>query len=132
MNLKQAVSSVLNNYATFSGRAPRSEYWWWVVFTVLVSWVTGFMDGILFHEYALVHYEQTQVFTPISSLVGLAMFIPSIAVGARRFHDMDRTGWWLLIVFTGIGALIATIWFMFRGTNGPNSYGPDPLDKRPV
>ena len=132
MNLKQAVSSVFSKYATFSGRAQRSEYWWWALFTVLVSWVTGFMDGILFHEYALFHYEQQQVFTPISSLAGLAMFIPSIAVSARRFHDLGRSAWWLLIVFTGIGALVTFFWFMVRGTEGPNRFGSDPLDTRPV
>jgi len=129
MNLKQAVSSVFSKYATFEGRAPRSEYWWWVLFTIMLSWASGLADGILFHEYALMHYEQTQVFTPISSLVGLALFIPSIAVGVRRFHDMDRTGWWLLLVMSGIGALIVTIWFMFRGTPGANRFGPDPFGR---
>lgn len=127
MNFKQAVTSVFNNYATFAGRAPRSEYWWWVLFTIVLSWVTGFADGLLFNEYALFHYEQTPLFTPITSLSGLLLFIPTIAVGVRRFHDLGRTGWWLLLVLTGIGALITTIWFMFRGTTGANEYGPDPL-----
>lgn len=129
MNFKQAVTSVFKNYATFSGRAPRSEYWWWVLFTVLLYWVAGLLDGILFADFALMHYEQTRLFTPISSLVGLAMWLPSIAVGVRRFHDMDRTGWWLLLIISGIGAFIVTVWFMFRGTPGPNRFGPDPFGR---
>ncbi|WP_029352426.1 DUF805 domain-containing protein [Bosea sp. 117] len=127
MTLTQAVSSVFNKYATFEGRAPRSEYWWWVLFIVIVNWATSLLDFAVFAGYALYRFGDTQAFTPITSLVGLALLIPSIAVGVRRFHDMDRTGWWILIGLTGIGAFVIFFWFMFKGTEGPNRYGPDPL-----
>ncbi|MFT0862241.1 DUF805 domain-containing protein [Ancylobacter sp. G4_0304] len=132
MTFSSAVSSVLGKYATFSGRAPRSEYWWWVLFTILVNWVATFVDTLLFGEFYLMHYEEIQVFTPITTLIGLALTLPSIAVGARRFHDLRHSGWWLLIGLTGIGALVIFFWFMRRGTEGPNRYGPDPLDHRPI
>lgn len=127
MTFTQAVSSVLGNYSTFTGRAPRSEYWWWVVFSILVNIATSVIDTAIFGTYALLHYGEMTAFTPITTLVGLALIIPSIAVAARRFHDMDRTGWWLLIGFTGIGAFIVFFWFMVKGTPGPNRFGPDPL-----
>ena len=134
MNFGQAVSSVLSNYATFSGRAPRSEYWWWVLFTVVLNWVTAFLDTMLFGTFALVHLGDATyagagtMFTPISTIVGLALIIPSLALSVRRFHDMDRTGWWLLIALTGIGTLVIFFWFMVKGTIGPNRFGADPLD----
>lgn len=127
MGFTQAISSVLGKYATFQGRAPRSEYWWFVLFMVLANWVAGIVDTLTFVDYSLWRYGDAHLFTPFTSLVGLALLIPSVAVGVRRFHDMDRTGWWLLLAFTGIGTIVVFIWFMFRGTQGPNRFGPDPL-----
>lgn len=127
MGFTQAISSGLSQYATFSGRASRSEYWWWVAFTVLANIVASILDTALFGALSLITFGEIDALTPISALVGLALLIPSIAVGARRFHDMDRTGWWLLIGLTGIGAIIIFFWFMVRGTVGPNRYGQDPL-----
>jgi uncharacterized membrane protein YhaH (DUF805 family) len=53
--------------------------------------------------------------------------LPGLAVAARRLHDIDRTAWWLLILLTGIGAILLVIWYCFKGTPGPNRFGPDPL-----
>jgi len=127
MNITQAVSSVFRNYATFQGRAPRSEYWWWTVFSILVSWVTTFIDSLLFSSIGFFHIGGEPTFTPITTLVGLALIVPAIAVSVRRFHDLGRTGWWLLIGLTGIGTLVIFFWFMVKGDAGPNRYGPDPL-----
>ncbi|MCS0493795.1 DUF805 domain-containing protein [Ancylobacter sp. MQZ15Z-1] len=128
----ESISSVLSKYATFHGRAPRSEYWWWVLFTILVQAATGILDAALFDNYGLIAHHGARGFTPLSSLAGLAMLLPSLAVGARRFHDMGRSAWWLLIGLTGIGAFVIFFWFMARGDEGPNRYGRDPLDRRPV
>lgn len=118
MNFQQAIASGFHNYVTFSGRAARSEYWYWTLFAVLVSAATGVLDSALFP-----HAEVP----PLNSLASLALFLPGIAVAVRRFHDLDRTGWWILIALTGIGAIVIMIWFCFRGTPGPNRFGPDPL-----
>ncbi|WP_371346897.1 DUF805 domain-containing protein [Ancylobacter sp. IITR112] len=127
MTFTQAVSSVLGQYATFTGRAPRSEYWWFIVFYILVNIAAGVLDTALFGAFSLLTFGEINAFTPITTLVGLALLLPSLAVGVRRFHDMDRTGWWLLISLTGIGVFILFFWFMVKGTTGPNRFGPDPL-----
>ena len=61
-------------------------------------------------------------------LFNLAVIIPSVAVGARRLHNIDRTGWWQLINFTGIGVILLIVWFCRRSDPGPNRFGPMPVD----
>ena len=118
MTFGQAVKSCFTNYVTFSGRAPRSEYWYWVLFAVLVGIVTGIMNSAVFP------YTQPQ---PISTIASVIMVLPGLAVGFRRLHDIDRTAWWFLIGFTGIGLILPLVWACFRGTSGPNRFGRDPL-----
>ncbi|MBS0247432.1 MAG: DUF805 domain-containing protein [Proteobacteria bacterium] len=114
MNFTQAIQSGFNNYVTFSGRAPRSEYWFWALFSFIVQIVGNILDSII-------------GLGLISGLLSLALLLPSIAVGVRRLHDIDRTGWWLLIAFTGIGIILLIVWACMKGTDGQNQYGPDPL-----
>jgi uncharacterized membrane protein YhaH (DUF805 family) len=114
MNFVDAVKSGFNKYVTFSGRAARSEFWYWTLFTIIVDVVTIILDGMLGMGL-------------ISGLASLALLLPSIAVGVRRLHDLDRTGWWLLIAFTGIGVILLLVWDCMKGTSGPNRFGPDPL-----
>ena len=114
MNMIEAVKAVFANYATFSGRARRSEYWWFVLFNLLVSAALAILfggDGNI-----------------ANSLWSLATLLPSLAVGARRLHDIDRTGWWLLIGFIPlIGLIVLIVFFASKGTPGPNRFGTDPL-----
>lgn len=118
MSFYEAVSSVFLNYVGFTGRASRSEYWYWVLFTVVVTACLTFVDQAFFPSWPS---------QPITSVFGLATLLPSLAVGVRRLHDIDRTGWWLLLMFTIIGALVLIIWFCMLGTRGPNRFGDDPL-----
>jgi uncharacterized membrane protein YhaH (DUF805 family) len=118
MTFGEAIKSGFSKYVTFSGRAYRQEYWLWVLFGVIGGIVAVTIDS------TLLGYSPSGA-SPIASIFDLVTFLPSIAIAARRMHDMDRTGWWLLIAFTGIGAFILVIWFCFRGTQGPNRYGPD-------
>ena len=119
MSFLDAIKSGFSKYVTFSGRAFRSEYWLWVLFTVIGAGVAGGFDAALFG------YSVGSGLSPVTGIFDLVTFLPSIAVAARRMHDMDRTAWWLLIAFTGIGAFVLIIWFCFRGTEGPNRFGPD-------
>jgi uncharacterized membrane protein YhaH (DUF805 family) len=64
---------------------------------------------------------------PLSSLALLGVFLPNLAVGARRLHDIDRTAWWLLLHIVPFGALVLLVFACLRGTPGPNRFGPDPL-----
>lgn len=115
MNFTQAISSGFSNYVNFAGRAIRSEYWYWVLFMIVASIVTSIIDVVL----------GIRLFEPIFSL---AVLLPSIAVGVRRLHDLDRSGWWLLLgLIPLIGAIVLIVWYCSRGSVGANRFGPDPL-----
>jgi uncharacterized membrane protein YhaH (DUF805 family) len=118
MNFTQAISSGFNNYVNFTGRAARSEFWYWALFAALASLAGELIDLALF---------TSSTFTPIQTLVNLALFLPGLAVSVRRLHDLDRTGWSLLLIFTVIGIIVLLVWDCMRGTVGPNRFGPDPL-----
>jgi uncharacterized membrane protein YhaH (DUF805 family) len=126
MSFVDAVRSGFNNYANFSGRALRSEYWWWVVFV----WIAGAVASIIDRALGWRVYETTvsgfqQGSGPIAAIVGLALIIPGLAVAVRRLHDTDRSGWWLLIsIIPIIGWLVLLYFFVISGTPGPNKYGP--------
>jgi uncharacterized membrane protein YhaH (DUF805 family) len=113
MGFAEAIKAGFSNYVAFSGRAIRSEFWYWVLFVILVEIVTSIIDYILGH----------QITTP---LFGLAVFLPGVAISIRRLHDTDRTGWWIFIgLIPLIGAILLIVWYCTRGTVGPNRYGPD-------
>lgn len=119
MSFKQAVSSVFHNYANFSGRARRSEYWYFVLFNLIVGVVLGIIDAIL--------GENSLLATAISGLYSLAVLVPSLAVCWRRLHDIGKSGaWWLLVFVPLVGAIILVIWFAKDTQPGENQYGPDP------
>jgi uncharacterized membrane protein YhaH (DUF805 family) len=119
MNFFDAIKSGYSNYVNFSGRAIRSEYWYWVLFTIIASAVTAFIDTSFFALDSGV--------MPLNNIFGLITFVPSLAISLRRLHDIDRTGWWILIGFTVIGLVLLIYWACQKGTPGPNRYGPDPF-----
>lgn len=106
MNFGQAISTCFSKYATFSGRASRPEFWWFFLFQLLVS-IAASMLGDL-----------------VSSLVSLALLLPALAVGARRLHDIGKSGWWQLIMLTVIGLLVLIYWWAQPGTEGGNAHDP--------
>ena len=118
MSFGQAIASGFQNYVNFSGRAARSEFWFWTLFSFLATAAAGIVDMVAFANAAV---------SPLNSLVSLALLLPSLAVSVRRLHDLDRTGWWLLLVLTVIGAILLLIWNCMKGATGPNRFGPDPL-----
>jgi len=120
MGFGQAISAGFSNYVNFRDRASRSEYWYWVLFVIVVEIVGGIVDAAL-------------DIRMIVGAFGLVTFLPTIAVAIRRLHDIDRTGWWILLGFIPvIGTIILLIWHCTRGTAGPNRFGPDPLALGPV
>ena len=98
---------VLQNYATFTGRARRSEYWYFALFNLIISFGFGFICGLI------------QV-PELAYIYTLAIFIPSIAVGVRRLHDVGKSGWFILIPIYNL-ILACT-----DGVQGDNEYGADP------
>jgi uncharacterized membrane protein YhaH (DUF805 family) len=120
LNYFEAIGSGFRNYVGFSSRASRSEYWYWTLFAVLVSIAAVAGDAALMGA-------QAGEISPLSTIASLALLLPGLAVSVRRLHDLDRTGWWLLINLTIVGAFVVLVWFCLRGTMGPNRFGPDPL-----
>ena len=90
-----AVRLALNNYAVFRGRSIRSEYWYFWLFSFLVSIVAAKMDTVISANN-----------TYVQTLVELFLFIPLISAGTRRMHDVNKRGWWLLIPFANIYFLV--------------------------
>ena len=120
MNFADAVKSGLQNYVTFSGRAARSQYWYWALFCILVGIGSVVIDAALFPQ---------SYMRPVNAIAELVLFLPTLAVSIRRLHDLDRSGWWFLLIFVPlIGGIWLLVWFCMRGTVGPNRFGSDPLD----
>ena len=115
--------TVLRKYAVFEGRARRREYWFFVLFYILISIVLAVVDRML----GL--YNETYGMGALGALFCLGVLIPSIAVGARRLHDTGRSGWWLLIAFIPlIGAIVLIVFFVLDSQPGANAYGPNPKE----
>ncbi|MBL8572806.1 MAG: DUF805 domain-containing protein [Hyphomicrobiaceae bacterium] len=102
----EAIKLAFSKYATFAGRASRSEYWWYTLFTFLVSLLLSV------------------IFAPLYLIFALGVFLPSLAVAARRLHDIDRTGWWLLLCLVPVvGPIILLIFLVLPPTAGQNRFG---------
>ncbi len=120
---------VRDNYANFSGRARRREYWMFVLFNLIFAIVAMIIDMILGTRFkmGIGAYSTTLPYGWIYLIYMLAVIIPSIAVGVRRLHDLGKSGWMLLIVLIPfIGAVWILVLFLMDGTPGPNAYGPSP------
>jgi uncharacterized membrane protein YhaH (DUF805 family) len=113
----------LKNYATFTGRARRSEYWFFVLFNTIFSVSAVVSDSILGFDTELSGYG------PLSILYSLGTIVPSLAVAVRRLHDLGKTGWYFLILLIPIAGWI---WFFVlmvtEGHSDNNIYGPNPKD----
>lgn len=111
---------VLKKYAVFSGRATRKEFWMFVLFNFIVSILVGIISSII----APIIGMNTLI---LSFLYALAIIIPSIAVGVRRLHDTNHSGWWMFISFIPvIGTIILLVFFVIDSQAGENRYGPNP------
>lgn len=112
----------LQRYFDFQGRSRRKEYWMFLLFVVICAVVAGLIEGILGMGGSI-----GGAYGPLSALLILGIFIPSIAVQVRRFHDQDKSGWFVLLGFIPIiGFIIVLVFMCLEGTRGPNQYGPDP------
>lgn len=125
MSFQDAVRVCLSKYADFSGRARRSEYWWFVVFTAVVTTVASVIDALIGTGFGATGLVQ--------ALASLALLLPSLAVGVRRLHDVGQTGWWvLLVIIPVLGALILILAFFIRDSAPDNRYGPSPKAADPA
>ena len=132
INFIQVINTCFKKYSVFKGRADRAEYWYWRLFEFFLALGSFRLDQIFFDE------NTTGLF---SMFIFFFTFLPGISVSVRRLHDVDRSGWWLLLPFGGIfvffftkninmsiilstlGFLLLLFWFVLPGTNGENKYG---------
>ena len=124
MSFTESVGTCFSKYVVATGRASRSEYWWFQLFLVIIQFTTIFSDTLLFTDLVV-----EDGISPINTIASLAMFLPSTCAYIRRLHDVNRSGWWMLIALTCVGIIPLIIWVCSKGTDGPNDFGDDPLQE---
>ena len=117
MNFQTSIKTCFNKFAVFSGRASRSEFWFFVLFGFLGGIITVIIDVMILGY----PYEENG---PINLIFSVALIIPSISVAARRLHDINKSGWWQLLWITIIGGILLIIWHATEGENKKNKFGP--------
>ena len=117
MDFQTSIKTCFNKYADFSGRALRSEFWFFCLFGLLGGIITFIIDVMI------LGYSIESEFTPMNLIFTVAILIPSFSVTARRLHDINKSGWWMLIYITIIGILLIVIWNATEGENKKNKYG---------
>ena len=140
MGFREAVTACIQDYYTFSGRARRSEYWWFVLFVVVATFLLAGVDAVIFGEDMLLG---------LNGLFGLLTFLPQISVSWRRMHDTGRPGWFNLLpavpivslLMIGSGdpvpelvllygsvalAIVVLVWLALPSQSGENRFGPEP------
>ena len=119
MTFKDSVENVFSNYFNAEGRASRSEYWWWYFFTILASIAVSVLGVLLDHLLGL-----TFTSTILSWGFSILVLLPTICVQIRRYHDINRSGWWILC------PIVNFIFLFFAGDDGENDYGmPEGAEK---
>lgn len=113
MDFMQAVRTVLKNYAVFDGRSGRAEFWWWVLAYFIGAIIVGLIGGAL----------GTNI---LGWLYTLALIVPYAAVGVRRFHDVGKQAWWVILLFIPIVNIIIALIFLTKPSDSPNKYGEAP------
>ena len=124
MTLSEALKMSLARYASFGGRARRSEYWYFTLFhslAVLLAMVVSYLAMLANPALAIILY----------SFVVFGTLLPHLAVSVRRLHDVNRSGWWYLFVLVPLlGTIVLLVCFCTDGTRGPNRFGADPKAHR--
>lgn len=132
MTFPDAVKTCFNKYFVFSGRAARSEYWFWKLFLFLCNF--GFVVLIAAmmpsNDYPMMPESGAVDFLRVAwMLFNLGMLIPDLSVTIRRIHDINLSGWyWLISCIPLFGTIVMLVWACTKGTQGDNQYGADPLE----
>lgn len=118
----------LKRYADFSGRSRRKEYWMFILGVFIAVILASIIEGVLGLSGMV-----GGVYGPITTIILLGIIIPGIAVQIRRFHDQDKSGWFVLLgLIPFVGGLIVLVFMCLEGTSGPNRFGPDPKGGNPA
>tara|TARA_B100000035_G_scaffold16109_1_gene13021 strand:+ start:109 stop:498 length:390 start_codon:yes stop_codon:yes gene_type:complete len=121
--------TVMRRWRDFDGRSSRREFWMFTLVILIASFVLGFIDAFLFGGFEAVPAGETFVLPVVSfsNAFSLITVIPSVSVSVRRLHDINRTGFWILISLTVIGLVLIIYWACLRSDEGDNQYGASPL-----
>ena len=117
MDIQTSINTCFSKYATFSGRASRSEFWLFQLFTFLGSIATLIIDVMI------LGFSLDDASSPTNLIFLLIVMIPSVAVGCRRLHDLNKSGWWQILYLTIIGIILLIIWWATQGENKKNKFG---------
>ncbi|MCT2539904.1 DUF805 domain-containing protein [Sedimentimonas flavescens] len=128
MDFKSAVRTCLSKYATFSGRAARSEYWYFVLFIFLCQIALGILDNIIFGTGHMTRGPGMWAYEdrggPLGGIFSLAMLLPMLAAAVRRLHDIDKSGWWLLAALIPLFGWLVLLYFYVQPSQpGANRFG---------
>ncbi len=133
MNFTDAVKAYFLKWNDFRSRSSRSEYWWATLFVTLASFpvgfIIGFVIGILFLTAGFSETTMEIAVGIVMLPIQIFIIIASTCLVIRRLHDVDKSGWWYLIIFTIIGIIPLLIWYCSKGTDGDNRFGKDPLEQ---
>ena len=117
MSFVEAIQSCFSQYVGFSGRARRSEYWFFVLFETLVGVVCSMLLAI----------TGSGIFMALSYVASIACFLPALSVGIRRLHDIGKSGWWWFIALVPlVGSILLLVWMCKDSEAGDNEYGANP------
>ena len=117
MDFQTSIKTCFNKFAVFSGRASRSEFWFFVLFGILGGIIALIIDVMILGY----PFEESG---PINLIFSVALIVPSLSVAARRLHDINKSGWWQLLWITIIGGILLIIWHATEGENKKNKFGP--------
>ena len=120
MNFVEAIKTCFIKYTDFSGRSIRSEYWNYTVFIVVLTFVCDYIDSLIA---GVPYWEYTDYYGPSSVILIITTTIPSLAVSIRRLHDVNRSGWWILLSITIIGLIPLIYWACKKGDETQNRFG---------
>lgn len=121
---KNFVDTIKNRYAKFDGRASRSEFWYFMLFYFILSFIVGMIDALVLNPMLGMTPEEEAQGGILQIIVALALLVPSIALSIRRLHDTGKSGWWLLIVLIPIvGALVLLYFYVVDSESGMNRFG---------
>ena len=104
-----AILHGFSNYVNFSGRTPRSLFWWWVLFVFVLLFVLGIIDSAIMGS-----MTSDPTGRPLSLIASLALLLPNLGMGVRRLHDTGRSGWWILIGLVPFVGVLVLIYFYIQ------------------
>lgn len=130
--LIQNYLKMFRNYATFTGRTSRAEFWWAYLMNYIIIFVLNFISSFISSYLEIIGSNSvffsfvSLFFSGIYALYSLIVYVPMLSLQIRRLHDTNRSGWWILFSGTGIGGILLLIWYCTAGTEDTNLFGSDP------